>query len=62
MDVTEEKKRTIYFLGNRKNNENGATCGIYGESRDAYSILVGRAERKRPLEIHRRRCEDTIKN
>jgi hypothetical protein len=26
-----------------------------GERRDAYRILVGRAERKRPLERHRRR-------
>jgi hypothetical protein len=32
-----------------------------GERRDAYRILVGRAERKRPLERHRRRCEYNIK-
>jgi hypothetical protein len=33
-----------------------------GERRDTYRILVGRAERKRPLERHRRRCADNIKN
>ena len=32
-----------------------------GERRDACRILVQRAERKRPLERHRRRCEDNIK-
>jgi len=32
-----------------------------GERRDACRILVGRSDRKRPLERHRRRCEDNIK-
>jgi hypothetical protein len=30
VDLTAEKQGTIYFLGNRKNDEKGATCGIYG--------------------------------
>jgi hypothetical protein len=29
--------------------------------RDAYRILVGKPERKRPLGIHRRKLEDGIK-
>jgi hypothetical protein len=32
-----------------------------GEGRDAYRILVGRPEGKRPLGRHRRRWEDNIK-
>ena len=31
------------------------------ERGDAYTALVGRPERKRPLRIPRRRCEDNIK-
>jgi hypothetical protein len=29
--------------------------------RSVYRVLVGRPEGKRPLGIHRRRCEDNIK-
>ena len=32
-----------------------------GERRNAHRILVGRADRKRQLKKHRRRCEDNIK-
>jgi hypothetical protein len=32
-----------------------------GEVRGAYNILVGRPERRRPLERRRRRWEDNIK-
>jgi hypothetical protein len=32
-----------------------------GEMRNAYSILVGKPEGKRPLERSRRRCEDNIR-
>jgi hypothetical protein len=32
-----------------------------GEVRDAYNILVGRPEGRRPLGRHRRRWEDNIK-
>jgi hypothetical protein len=36
-------------------------CSAYGEVRDAYRILVGKPEGKRPLLTSRRRCEDDIK-
>ena len=32
-----------------------------GDTKDAYVVLVGRPERKRPLERPRRRWEDNIK-
>jgi hypothetical protein len=32
-----------------------------GEKRNAYEILVGTPERKRPVERHRHRWEDNIK-
>jgi hypothetical protein len=32
-----------------------------GESRDAYRVLVGKPEEKRPLKIYRRKWEDNIK-
>jgi hypothetical protein len=28
----------------------GSACGIYGEKRNAYKILVGKSKRKRPLQ------------
>jgi hypothetical protein len=37
----------------------GWTCGTHG--RDAYRVLVGRPEGKRPLGRPRRRWEDNIK-
>ena len=33
-----------------KTIEMGVLCGTYGESRGAYSVLVAKAEGKRPLE------------
>jgi hypothetical protein len=33
-----------------------------GERRDAYRVLVGKPEEKRPLGRHRHRWEDNIKN
>ncbi|KAJ4425754.1 hypothetical protein ANN_27377 [Periplaneta americana] len=39
----------------------GRTCSTMGESRNAYRVLVGRPEGKRPLERPRRRWEDNIK-
>jgi hypothetical protein len=33
----------------------------YGERRDAYKVLVGKLEGKRPLGRHRYRCECTVK-
>jgi hypothetical protein len=44
-----------------KNNEMGGACSTYRERRDAYRILVGRPERRRPLGRPRRRWEDNIK-
>jgi hypothetical protein len=39
----------------------GWACGITGEGRGAYRILVGRPEGRTPLERHRRRWEDNMK-
>jgi len=39
----------------------GGACSTYGERRGVYRILVGKLELKKPLERHRRRCEDNIK-
>jgi hypothetical protein len=39
----------------------GRACSSNGENRNAYRILVGKPEGKRPLGRHRRRCEDNIK-
>ena len=39
-----------YYSGDQiKNNEMGEACSMYGERRDAYSVLVWRTEGKRPL-------------
>jgi hypothetical protein len=39
----------------------GRACSTYGEKRNAYRILVGEPEGKRPLGRHRRRWEDNIR-
>jgi hypothetical protein len=39
----------------------GRECGTNGEKRNAYSILVGKPEGKRPLGRRRRRWVDIIK-
>jgi hypothetical protein len=39
----------------------GRVCSAYGEKRNAYRILVGKPEGKRPLGRTRRRWEDNIK-
>jgi hypothetical protein len=44
-----------------KENEVGWICGMQGEGRGAYRVLVGRPEGKRPLGRPRRRWEDNIK-
>jgi hypothetical protein len=39
-----------YYSGDQINkNEIGGICGTVGERRDAYSVLVGKPEGKRPL-------------
>jgi hypothetical protein len=39
----------------------GGACSTNGEKMNAYRILVGKPEGKRPLERPRRRWEDNIK-
>jgi hypothetical protein len=39
----------------------GRACSIHGEKRNAYRVLVGKLEGKRPLERPRRRGEDNIR-
>jgi hypothetical protein len=39
----------------------GRACSTNGEKRNAYRILVGKPEGKRPLGRHRRRWEDNIR-
>jgi hypothetical protein len=36
-------------------------CSTYGEKRNAYRLMVGKPEGKRPLGRPRRRCVDNIK-
>ena len=41
---------TKYYSGDKiEKNGTGGTCSTYGERRDAYSVLVGKPEGKRPL-------------
>jgi hypothetical protein len=44
-----------------KEDEMGRACSTNGEKRNAYSILVGKPEEKRPLERLRRWWVDNIK-
>jgi hypothetical protein len=44
-----------------KEDEMGGTCSRHGEKRNAYRILVGKAEGKRPLGRAKCRWEDDIK-
>jgi hypothetical protein len=39
----------------------GGACSTNGEKRNAYRILVGKPEGKRPLGRHRRKWEDNIR-
>jgi hypothetical protein len=39
----------------------GGTYSTHGEKRNAYTILVGKSEGKRPLGRPRRRWEDNIR-
>ena len=44
-----------------QDDERGKTCGTYGGKRDTYSLLVGKTERRRPLERPRSRWKNNIK-
>jgi hypothetical protein len=44
-----------------KEDEMGRTCIAYGEQRNAYRILMGKAEGKKPLGRPRHRWEENIK-
>jgi hypothetical protein len=39
----------------------GEICGMHGEGRGVYRVLIGRSEGKRPVGRPRRRWEDNIK-
>jgi hypothetical protein len=39
----------------------GRACGKNGAKRNAYRVIVGKSEGKRPLGRHRHRWEDNIK-
>ena len=53
---------TQYLVGNEiEKNEMGGACSAYGGRREAYRVLVGKPEGKRPLRKSRRRWEDNIK-
>jgi hypothetical protein len=42
-------------------DEMGGACSVHGEMKNAYKILVGKPDGKRPRGRHRRRREDNIK-
>jgi hypothetical protein len=44
-----------------KENEMGVACSTHGETRNAYKILVGKSEGKRPLEKLTSTWENNIK-
>jgi len=44
-----------------KKNEMGGACGVNGDEKGVYRVLVGKPEEKRPLGRPRRRWEDNIK-
>jgi hypothetical protein len=44
-----------------KEDEMGRKCSKHGEKRNAYEILIGKPEGKRPLGKSRQKWEDNIK-
>jgi hypothetical protein len=62
IDCTEEVLFSKYNSNDKvKEDEMGRACSTNGEKRDAYMILVGKPEGKRPLKRPRRRWVDNIK-
>jgi hypothetical protein len=56
----------VFFVKFNLNNyveedELGGACSTNGEKRNAYRLLVGKPEGKRPLGRPRRRCVDNIR-
>jgi hypothetical protein len=50
-----------YIPDQVKEGEMGRACSTNGAKRNAYIVLVGNPERKKPLGRPRRRCVDNIK-
>ena len=52
---------TYYSAGKMKNKEMGRTCSTYVEKRGAYTTLIEKPERRRPLGRPRRKWQGIIK-
>ena len=50
-----------YVTDQMRKNEMGRACGMCGDKRGEYRVLVGKPEGKKPLVRPRRRWEDDIK-
>ena len=44
-----------YSVDKIEKNEIGRVCSTYGETREAYTVLMGKPEGRRPLKRPRRR-------
>jgi hypothetical protein len=51
----------LWYFYQFKEDEMGRACSMNGERRNAYRILVGKPEKRRPLGRPRRRWVDIIK-
>jgi hypothetical protein len=51
----------MYAYDHAKEDEMGRECSTHGGKKNAYGILVGKQEGKRPQERPRRRWADNIK-
>jgi hypothetical protein len=52
---------TLYFGDQIMKTEMGSECSTFGERKHAYRVLVGKPERRRPLERPRRKWDNNIK-
>jgi hypothetical protein len=48
-------------MGDQTEDKMGRACGMNGEMRNTYKILVGKSEGRKPLGRPTRRWEDNIK-